>query len=138
VGQNNLISRGFSLMTAKFARLNQRIDALTATLNSFIQIVQPSQLDKGLEMLFRSVPSHLLRTYFALRDIGEGQAEDVAHRTGRSRPLESTYLKQLFRMGLVGARQEKSLGMGKGANRIIYFAHPKKVDEKPREAVSHA
>lgn len=70
---------------------------------------RPLQVDFG-ELL--ELPDSLRRTILALRGLREATTEEVAERTGRTRSVETIYLNQLVRMGLL-ARERRG--------RKIYF-----------------
>jgi len=48
-----------------------------------------------------NLPDSMQRTMIALQELKEGNAADVAERTGRNRSVETIYLNGLVRMGLV-------------------------------------
>ena len=47
------------------------------------------------------LPDHLRKTMVALSEMGQATASEVTEKTGRVRNLESSYLNQLERMGLI-------------------------------------
>lgn len=55
------------------------------------------------------LPDHLRLTVRMLMELGEGTAEDVSKRTGRSRSLESSYLNSLTTMGHVEKERKGQL-----------------------------
>ena len=60
--------------------------------------VQSSQLDIVSLLL---LPDHLRKTMITLSEMGQATAAELAEKTGRVRNLESSYLNQLERMGLI-------------------------------------
>ena len=48
-----------------------------------------------------SLPDSMQKTMMALQELKEGNAADVAKKTGRNRSVETIYLNGLVRMGLV-------------------------------------
>jgi predicted transcriptional regulator len=58
------------------------------------------------------LPDSLRRTIFALMEMGEATAEEVAEKTGRTRSIETIYLNQLVRMGFLSRERR---------GRKIYF-----------------
>lgn len=48
-----------------------------------------------------SLPDALRRTLLALQSLGEATAEEVAHKTERTRSIETVYLNQLCRLNFV-------------------------------------
>ncbi len=56
------------------------------------------------------LPDHLRKTMIALTELGQATASQLAEKTGRVRNLESSYLNQLERIGLVERfKEEKHL-----------------------------
>jgi len=55
------------------------------------------------------LPDHLRITIKTLMDIGEGTAEDICNKTGRSRSLESSYLNHLRTLGFVEKKRKGQL-----------------------------
>ena len=62
---------------------------------------QPVLLSAERKKLLMTVPSFLLKSYFALETLKEGTATQVSRMTCRRRSVESAYLNELTRMGLV-------------------------------------
>ncbi len=52
-----------------------------------------------------SLPDHLRKTYLIVASKGECSATQVSNTTGRSRAIESSYLNQLTRIGLLTKRR---------------------------------
>ena len=52
-----------------------------------------------------SLPDHLRKTYLIVASKGECSATQVSNTTGRSRAIESSYLNQLARIGLLTKRR---------------------------------
>jgi len=48
-----------------------------------------------------SLPDHLRSTYMALHNNGPSDATDISKVTNKARAVESSYLNQLLRMGLI-------------------------------------
>jgi len=69
--------------------------AATSSLSSPAE--EPKPDSAGLLLL----PDHLRKTMIALIEMGQATASQLAEKTGRVRNLESSYLNQLERMGLV-------------------------------------
>lgn len=57
-------------------------------------------LTVGVEGLLE-LPDSLRKTMMALQELKEGTAKETAGKTGRTRSVESIYLNQLVRMGLL-------------------------------------
>lgn len=101
----------------------------------------PSKVSTGLDILMQ-VPRHLRNTYNTVLKAERGvTAQDVATRTGKSRPTESDYLNQLTDKGLISKVRsgkkvlfyygEKIGENGDGPNNVI-INHAVK---KPRVAI---
>lgn len=55
---------------------------------------------------FLEVPPHLRRTFETIMQLQRATAQEVAERTGKSRPLESDYLNQLAEKKFVAKKKE--------------------------------
>lgn len=65
-----------------------------------IEVPRRDTLTVGVEGLLE-LPDSLRRTMMALQELKEATAEETAGKTGRTRSVESIYLNQLARMGLL-------------------------------------
>jgi hypothetical protein len=79
-------------------RIEERLERLEDEINQMRrQMLENLRVDRKL----LSLPDHLRKTARGLLSIGEGSASDVCRFTNRTRAIESTYLNQLERQGLV-------------------------------------
>lgn len=82
------------------------IEKMERFINSYVSSGQPEyprpyivkEVEKEKTLL---LPSHLEKTYHALKNLGKATATEVAAQTGRTRAMESVYLNQLVTLGLV-------------------------------------
>lgn len=65
-----------------------------------IKVAKPSSLTVGVEGLLE-LPDSLRKTMMAVQELREATAEETAEKTNRTRSVESIYLNQLVRMGLL-------------------------------------
>lgn len=65
-----------------------------------IEAPRRDTLTVGVEGLLE-LPDSLRRTMMALQELKEATAEETTEKTGRTRSVESIYLNQLARMGLL-------------------------------------
>jgi hypothetical protein len=79
---------------------------------------QPVLLTAERKKLLMTVPSFLLKSYFALETLKEGTATQVSRMTGRCRSVESAYLNELTRMGLV---RKETRGQVPRRGRVVVF-----------------
>ena len=106
-----------------YVRLNGKMDALHREVRQLIHLLMtPAHISPDLRSLLLQLPSSLLKTYFALQELGEGSAADVAAVTGKARAVESSYLCQLARLGLCGRR--------KTGRHILFTMHGKGGEHK--------
>ena len=100
------IARGIRDMSRK---IDQLVDLHTRLLDGQ-QRATPKSLkgDEPLDPLtLMGLPDHLRKTAIALMEIKRGTAEAVADATGNSRSIESAYLNQLQRQGLIQKERGK-------------------------------
>jgi DNA-binding transcriptional ArsR family regulator len=84
-------------------RIERKLEKIEAELTEL-----KAQTAKGMVANDRqliSLPDHLRKTALGLRRVGEGSAVDVSRCTNRARAVESNYLNQLERQGLVRSRR---------------------------------
>jgi len=81
---------------------------LLRLLQYFERTVNVEQLSQERRILLSMLPSHLLRTYFALETLKEASASQVSEITKRARAVESSYLNQLVRMGIIDSEKRGS------------------------------
>jgi hypothetical protein len=65
-----------------------------------IEAAKPSSLTVGVGELLE-LPDSLRKSMIAVQELGEATAEETAVKTNRTRSVESIYLNQLVRMGLL-------------------------------------
>ncbi len=86
-------------------RLEGRIENLEreiAELKSASRPVRDQSLKYRLGVAdLLELPDHLRKTMIAVAETGQATAQELAEKTGRVRNLESSYLNQLERMGLI-------------------------------------
>jgi hypothetical protein len=85
-----------------YLRLNNKLNDVEKLLNSVLNIITtPVKLTQNEHLMLRSLPNHLIRTYFILQELGSARANQIALITGKARAIESHYLCQLTTMGYV-------------------------------------
>ncbi|PWI47254.1 hypothetical protein CEE45_12725 [Candidatus Heimdallarchaeota archaeon B3_Heim] len=92
----------------------RRLESLTE--DFIVEEKEPELISTGLDIL-TNIPSHLRRTYKVMltKEIG-ATALEVSHETGKSRPLESDYLNQLWDMGHLRKRPDPE-----NRKRVVFF-----------------
>jgi len=89
------------------ATLDRFLEKMEEVLNNYARRVYQQEsispyVERGTEKpIQRSLPTHLDKTYQALRILGKATALQVADQTKRTRAIESVYLNQLVNLGLV-------------------------------------
>ena len=86
-------------------RLEARIENLEREIAEMKSATQPIK-DQSLKYRLGvadllELPDHLRKTMIAVAETGQTTANELAEKTGRVRNLESSYLNQLERMGLI-------------------------------------
>jgi len=71
------------------------------------------KLSKGKLVELLELPDHLRMTMISILTSGEATAKEIADKTGRARAVESNYLNQLERMGLLKKKRR---------GRVVYFS----------------
>jgi Holliday junction resolvasome RuvABC ATP-dependent DNA helicase subunit len=92
----------------KLESIEQRLEGIEKILKEIsltraepsIGAAKPSSLTVGVEGLL-GLPDSLRKSMMALQELGEATAEETAVKTNRTRSVESIYLNQLVRMGLL-------------------------------------
>ncbi len=80
-------------------RIEEKLEKIEAELNEMRhQLVETIMVN---EKKLVSLPDHLRKTAVGLMKAGQGSANDVCKYTNRARAVESSYLNQLEREGLV-------------------------------------
>jgi hypothetical protein len=107
--QGKLESRRSLLQTVR--ELEKRMEILEDTLIDLKRTKPPpdetgpsSELDIVSLLL---LPDHLRKTMITLSEMGQATAAEIAEKTERVRNLESSYLNQLARMGLIDKFRER-------------------------------
>ncbi len=91
----------------------KRLESLT---EDFIVEKEPELISTGLDIL-TNIPSHLRRTYKVMLTKESGAtAIEVSHETGKSRPLESDYLNQLWDMGYLRKKPDRE-----NRKKVVFF-----------------
>ena len=92
----------------------KRLESLTE--DFIVEEKEPELISTGLDIL-TNIPSHLRRTYKVMltKEVG-ATAIEVSHETGKSRPLESDYLNQLWDMGYLRKRPDRE-----NRKRVVFF-----------------
>ena len=92
----------------------KRLESLTEDFT--VEEKEPELISTGLDIL-TNIPSHLRRTYKVMltKEFG-ATAIEVSHETGKSRPLESDYLNQLWDMGYLRKRPDRE-----NRKRVVFF-----------------
>ena len=93
------------LLRDTIRRLELRIAHLEQDISD---LKEPSRQASEGKMKYRigiaellQLPDHLRKTMITLSEMGQATAAELAEKTGRVRNLESSYLNQLERMGLI-------------------------------------
>ena len=73
-----------------------------------------------------SLPDHLRKTYLIVASKGECSATQVSNTTGRSRAIESSYLNQLTRIGLLTKRRNSRTLKFRPISKNLLRTGPKK------------
>jgi predicted amidophosphoribosyltransferase len=96
-----------ALMKDLKATLERFLEKMEEVLNNYARRIYQQEpispyVERGAEKpIQRSLPTHLDKTYQALRILGKATALQVADQTKRTRAIESVYLNQLVNLGLV-------------------------------------
>ncbi len=80
------------------------------------------EITTGLDLVTK-IPHHLRRTFQIMLQLDEATAKEVSLRTGKSRPLESDYLNQLFDRDLLKKKY-------KGKQVYFYYKRAKEEEEE--------
>ncbi len=80
-------------------RIERKLEKIEADINEMKSQMLESTKPAGRPLF--SLPDHLRKTAIGLMEIRQGSASDVSKSTGRARAVESGYLNQLERQGLV-------------------------------------
>jgi predicted amidophosphoribosyltransferase len=89
------------------ATLERFLEKMEEVLNNYARRIYQQEpispyVERGAEKpIQRSLPTHLDKTYQALRILGKATALQIADQTKRTRAIESVYLNQLVNLGLV-------------------------------------
>jgi hypothetical protein len=111
---------GLDRIFQEIQQIHYRLDDIEAALSSW----NPQPLEISESKLL-SLPDNLRKTYLTVASRGESSAIQVSNLTGRSRPIESSYLNQLIRMGwLTKHRDSKTV--------IFCLVSGKVLKERPR------
>ena len=86
-------------------RLEHRVENLEREIAELKSATRPSR-DQSLRYKLGvadllGLPDHLRKTMIAVAETNQATADQLAEKTGRVRNLESSYLNQLERMGLI-------------------------------------
>lgn len=111
------ISRGIRDMTRK---LDELVELHTKLLDARDRSTPKSLKEHDVldPMTLMDLPDHLRKTARALLELNRATAEHVCELTGNSRSIESAYLNQLERQGLI----HKERGKVDGENpKKVYF-----------------
>ena len=102
----------------------RRIERQLERMEAEIQELKSQMLEetKAEDRRLVALPDHLRKTALGLLKVGQGTADDVSRYTHRARAVESGYLNQLERQGLV---QSRRIG-----RRKVFSLHGK-LKEKP-------
>lgn len=95
----------FDRFFQEMQQIRYRLDDIETALSSW----NPPPLEISESKLL-SLPDNLRKTYLIVASRGECSATQVSNLTARSRPIESSYLNQLVRMGwLTKHRDSKTI-----------------------------
>ena len=97
-------------------QVSSKIDRMNETLEKILRLLTEkgdAELKPLDAMTLVSLPDHLRQTVMVMLRVGEATAGEVAEKTGRARAVESGYLNQLVRMGLLGKGRR---------GRMVYFS----------------
>ena len=106
----------FKKMIELLEQMNERLERIE------IQLSTDSSPPSSLDLLSKLQKSQL-RTYFALKDLGEATCTEIADVTGRSHNLESRYLVKLKELS------ERYPGLNVNSKRVS-VSDPKNPDRK--------
>jgi len=106
----------FKKMIELLEQMNERLERIEVQLSN--DSSPPSSLD-----LLSKLQKSQLRTYFALKDLGEATCTEIADVTGRSHNLESRYLVKLKELS------ERYPGLSVKSKRVS-VSDPKNQDRK--------
>jgi len=102
--------------------IRQRLDDIETSFSGW----KPQPVDLPESELI-ALPDHLRRTYVVVSSKGECNAAQVSNRTGRCRAIESNYLNQLSRMGMLNKRR---------VSKTVHFRLLSEKDIRKTETVS--
>ena len=98
--EGNIVKRLESI-EQRLKRIETLLKKISATgVRPGIEAPRRDTLTVGVEGLLE-LPDSLRRTMMALQELKEATAKETAGKTGRTRSVESIYLNQLARMGLL-------------------------------------
>ncbi len=94
-------------ITKRLERIEKRLMAIEKLLKTSLpgerpvmEVPRRDTLTTGVEGLLE-LPDSLRKSMMAIQELGEATAEETAKKTRRTRSVESIYLNQLVRMGLL-------------------------------------
>jgi sugar-specific transcriptional regulator TrmB len=85
-------------------RIEKKLERIDAEIKELRAQMQENTNPQNGRLL--ALPDHLRKTAIGLAKIGQGTAGDVSRHTSRARAVESGYLNQLERQGLVRSFRE--------------------------------
>ena len=97
-----------AMLASKVDKIEKRVDNMETKLTEMV-IILDTMPEKTVQIAIGSadgfLPDHLEKTKRAIKMLDRATASDVAEVTKRSRAVESTYLCQLQRMGLLAVER---------------------------------
>lgn len=111
----------FDRILQEMQQIRYRLDDIETALSRW----NPLPLEISESKLL-SLPDHLRKTYLIVASKGECSATRVSDLSGRSRPIECSYLNQLVRMGwLTKHRDSKTI--------LFHLISEKVLKEQPQQ-----
>jgi ArsR family transcriptional regulator, lead/cadmium/zinc/bismuth-responsive transcriptional repressor len=93
-----ILAEMMETVTKSLQKINENINEIIHSLKTDLAKANSGSFEPSVMLEF---PDHMRITVRALLELGRATAEEVSKKTRRSRPLESSYLNQLMRMGYV-------------------------------------
>lgn len=114
-------------LLTSYSKLNYKINGLARQVSDVLNLMTtPVKLTRNEHLILRTLPQHLIKTYFTLQGLANANATQISLITGKARAIESSYLCQLTTMGYITKKRLPH-------SRLVIFSVRNPVETKPEK-----